>query len=176
MSEVPLHEAPAPRSGFAGVLDRFVSGLAIMAGLLTAVMMAVTVIDVVGRNAFNRPLFGAFETTELLMVTIVFLALPFVTWRREHIAVTLIYAAFPARLQSFITGLGEIVAAIACGLLSWRAWLYAERLLGVGERTLELGVPRGLIPVGIALVLACAAILFALLALRSLLLGERAPT
>ena len=175
MSESPASSSPAPRRGWAGLLDRMVAGLAIAAGLLAAAMMAVTVVDVIGRNFFNRPLFGAFEMTELTMVSIVFLALPFVTWRRDHVTVTLFYARLPPRLQSLSTATGEIVAAMACAVLAWRAWLYSERLMGVGERTLELGVPRGFIPGGVAISLAFTALLFALLALRSLLLGERAP-
>ncbi len=169
--------APVPERGaFAAALDRLTNACALLAGLLTSVMMIVTVADVVGRGVLNRPFYGAFEATELLMVAVVFLALPSVTWRREHIAVTLFYERMPVRLQSLSTALAEAVAAVACGLLSWRAWLYGERLLNVGERTLELGVPRGDVPVGVAVVLAATAVLFGLLALRSLLHGERAPT
>jgi hypothetical protein len=68
------------------------------------------------------------------------------------------------------------VAAAVCGVLSWRAWLYGERLLGAGERTLELGVPRGYVPAGVAIVLGLVALTFLLLAFRALLLGERTPT
>jgi TRAP-type C4-dicarboxylate transport system permease small subunit len=164
------------RPGALGLVDRPVLALAVLAGFLAAAMMLLTVIDVAGRNLLNQPLLGAFEATELLMAAIVFLALPLVTWRREHVTVTLLYERLPARTQSVLPALGELVAAAVCGVLSWRAWLYGERLLGAGERTLELGVPRGYVPAGVAIVLGLVALTFLLLAFRALLLGERTPT
>ena len=175
MSDVPLSDAAPRYRGAAGLLDRTVTALATMAGVLAAVMMLVTVTDVVGRGAFNRPLIGAFEAIELLMAAIVFLALPLVTWRREHVTVTLFYERLPPRAQSISTAVSETVAAIVCGLLSWRAWAYGERLINVGERTLELGVPRGYVPLGVSIVLAVVGAIFLLLAVRALTLGERAP-
>lgn len=165
---------PPVRAGAIGIVDRLIFGLGVAAGLLAASMMAVTVTDVVGRNVFNAPLFGAFELTELSMVAIVFLALPFVTWTREHLVVTIFYSRFPAPLQTAVTALGELVFAVLCGLIAWRAWLYADRLFRVRETTLELAMPRGYIPAGVAIALALTALLFLLLALRTVLRGERA--
>ena len=138
-------------------------------------MMAVTVTDVVGRTLFNRPLYGAFEMIELSMVAIVFAALPFVTWTRSHLSVTVVYGAFPPRVQSIMTGISELVFASVCLLLAWRAWLYGQRLFSARETTLELAIPRGYIPSGVAVVLTLTACLFVLLALRSFARGERAP-
>jgi TRAP-type C4-dicarboxylate transport system permease small subunit len=153
-----------------------VLGLALASGLIAGSMMLLTVVDVIGRNAFNRPLIGAFEATELGMAAVVFLALPFVTWRREQITVTLFYERASPWAQSLSTAASELIAAIICGLLAWRAWLYGERLLDVGERTMELAVPRGLVPTGVALVLMLTAFLLVVLAVRSALFGERAQT
>lgn len=174
MTEIESRE-PAPRRGFPGLLDRATRLLALVSGVLAGTMMMITVIDVGGRTFFNKPLIGAFELTELLMACIVFLALPAVTWGRDHVTVTVGYEHFSPRAQSLTTAAGEIVAAITCFILSWRAWLYGERLLNVGERTLELGVPRGLVPSGVAVILVVLGILFTLLAFRALFLGERAP-
>ena len=40
------------------------------------VMMVVTTIDVIGRDVFNLPLFGAFEMTEILMGLVIFAGMP----------------------------------------------------------------------------------------------------
>jgi TRAP-type transport system small permease protein len=174
VSEVPLSDAAPPRRGALGLLDRALAALATLAGLLAALMMLVTVTDVIGRGLLNKPLVGAFETIELLMAAIVFLALPFVTWRREHVNVTLFYERMPPRARSLSTALSEIVAAIVCGLLAWRAWLYGERLIEVGERTMELGIPRGYVPIAVSIILALSGLIFLLLAFRALFRGERA--
>ncbi len=67
---------------------RSVLGVAVAVFLFA--LMAVTVIDVVGRYFFARPLVGAFELTELLLSVVISLALPLVTLDRTHIAVDLI--------------------------------------------------------------------------------------
>ena len=62
--------------------------LAWIAGLLAAIMMSATTLDVAGRYFLNAPLYGAFEITEITMGLIVFTALPLAVMRREMITVT----------------------------------------------------------------------------------------
>ena len=47
-------------------------------------MMLLTVVDVVGRYVFNRPVRGAFEVTELMLVVLIFAGLPLVSYGDEH--------------------------------------------------------------------------------------------
>ncbi|MDW8469595.1 MAG: TRAP transporter small permease subunit [Burkholderiales bacterium] len=49
-------------------------------------MMALTCVDVVGRYLLTRPVPGALEIIEILVAATVFLALPLVTLREEHVA------------------------------------------------------------------------------------------
>ena len=70
--------------------------MAIMAFARTAVrwlvaaalflMMAITVLDVIGRYLINRPFPGSAELIQYMMVAFIFLALPVVTLRNEHIS------------------------------------------------------------------------------------------
>jgi TRAP-type C4-dicarboxylate transport system permease small subunit len=132
-------------------------------------MMLVTVADVGGRFLFNRPLHGAFEATEVMMGLIVFLALPLATRRREHITVTLLEPYLPEWLKRGAALLFGLVCAAVCGLLAWRLGLHGERLLRVGEVTLELRIPRGGIATAMSWLMwaACAAFLLdAVAALR----------
>ena len=121
--------------------------------------MVVTVVDVGGRFLVNRPLHGAFEATEVMMGLIVFLALPLATRRREHIAVTLLDPYLPEWLKRAAALLFGLVCAAVCGLLAWRLGLHGERLLNVGEVTLELRIPRGGIAIAMSWLMwvACAA-------------------
>lgn len=123
--------------------DRLFAALGIAAGLLAAAMMLVTTVDVGGRFFLNRPLHGAFEATEVMMGLLVFLALPLATRRREHITVTMFDHLMPEWLKRGAGLLFGLACAAICGLLAWRVGLYGERLLRVGEVTLELGIPRG---------------------------------
>lgn len=68
-------------------LDR---SLTVMSAAPLFALMCVTVIDVVGRYVFGRPLVGGFELTEMLLAIAVFASLPLVELREEHIAIDLL--------------------------------------------------------------------------------------
>ena len=57
---------------------------------LVFVMMILTFVDVVGRQAFNYPVPAGFEITELLMGYTVYLGLPLVCARQEHITINVL--------------------------------------------------------------------------------------
>jgi TRAP-type C4-dicarboxylate transport system permease small subunit len=131
-------------------------------------MMLVTVVDVGGRFLFNHPLHGAFEATEVMMGMIVFLALPLTTRRREHITVTLLEPYLPEWLRRCAALLFGLVCAAVCGLLAWRLGLHGERLLNVGEVTLELRIPRGGIATAMSWLMWVACVAFVLDAVAGL--------
>lgn len=142
--------------------------LGVAAGLLAGTMMLVTTADVAGRFFLNRPLHGAFEATEVMMGLLIFLALPLTTRRREHITVTMfdhLLAEWVKRAAGLVFGL---VCAGVCALLAWRLGLYGERLLRVGEVTLELRIPRGGIATAMSWLLWVAAVAFVLDGLAAL--------
>ena len=148
--------------------DRLFLGFALAAGVLAGAMMCITVLDVGGRFLFNRPLHGAFEATEVMMGLIVFLALPLATRRREHIVVTLLDPYLPEWLKRGAALVFGLVCAAVCGLLAWRLGLHGERLLNVGEITLELRIPRGGIATAMSWLMWLASVAFLLDALAAL--------
>ncbi|MEM8551245.1 MAG: TRAP transporter small permease [Pseudomonadota bacterium] len=145
--------------------------LAVVAGLMAAVMMASTTMDVAGRYFFNSPLFGAFEVTEITMGLIVFAALPLAVVRREMIVVSVISDHYPAILRRIVEGVGLLIGAGLFGFMAWRLWVYGERLWRFGEVTLELRVPKGLIVQAMS-VLAAVAALACIVAIIALLRGR----
>ena len=58
--------------------------LGVAASAILLVMMLLTFLDVVLRYLFNRPMAGAFEVTELLLLVLIFAGLPLVTYADEH--------------------------------------------------------------------------------------------
>ena len=58
--------------------------LGVAAAAILFAMMVLTTVDVVARYVFNRPLRGAFEITELLLVVLIFAGLPLVSLAGEH--------------------------------------------------------------------------------------------
>lgn len=138
-------------------VDRWFAGVA---GVITFAMMVLTTFDVIGRYVFNAPIFGAFEFTEIFMGGIVFFALAATTTGREHIVVTIVYGALPHMVQRILTVFADLVGAALMALFCWRMWGYSERLYSSGETTLELGIAKGHVSLGICILSGVAALAF----------------
>jgi TRAP-type C4-dicarboxylate transport system permease small subunit len=104
-------------------------------------MMAITVVDVVGRYLFNAPLHGAFELTEVMMGVLVFAVLPLVTAADDHITIGLLEAVFrgPARRAKEVLVTAVSTAFVAT--VAWRVWIEAGRMAEYEDRTAFLGLP-----------------------------------
>ena len=64
--------------------ERRVEGLlGVAASLILLAMMLLTFVDVVARYVLNRPVRGAFEVTELLLLVLIFAGLPLVSFTNE---------------------------------------------------------------------------------------------
>ena len=118
-----------------------VRGLEILSGLLLLALMAVTVIDVVGRYLLDRPLPGAFETTELLLGALVFAALPLVGRAGGHVEVDLLDARLPARARRALAWAGAAVSALVLGVFAWRLAVLGVHQAEDGARSISLGIP-----------------------------------
>lgn len=125
--------------------------LASLAGSMILMMMAVTTMDVVGRYFFGRPLFGAYEITEILMGLVIFAGMPLTTAAREHITVNFLEKTLSRRQRCLQAALGDLICAMVAAVMAWRVFARGTGLIEAHEVTLELGVGRG----WIALAMAC---------------------
>jgi TRAP-type C4-dicarboxylate transport system permease small subunit len=148
-----------------------------LGGAMILTMMVVTTVDVVGRYFFAKPLWGGFETTEILMGLVVFAGMPMATARREHITIDLFDAMLSWRMRCWQAALGDLVCAAIAAALCWRIWMRGQQLVAVGETTMQLGIPRGYVALAMSALMLVAALVFvaaALVALRAALSGRRA--
>lgn len=112
-----------------------------VASLLLFLLMMLTFADVVGRNALHKPISGSGELTELSLFVIIFLMLPQVTVRHQHIVINL--------LDKWIGPLGSLLqrllnAVLGAGMfaiIGWQLWNMAERAGGYGETLPTLQLP-----------------------------------
>jgi TRAP-type C4-dicarboxylate transport system permease small subunit len=106
-------------------------------------MMTLTFVDVVLRYVFNRPLRGAFEVTELMLLVLIFAGLPLVTHANEHVTMDLIDRWLSPRLRNALRRLTEAVSALLMFLLTWLMWIKATRIAGYGDTTDVLRIAVG---------------------------------
>ena len=147
------------------LIDRFFWGLAVIAGVLAGGMMVLTFSDVLARYLFNSPIRGAFEITEMLMGVVVFGALPLVTMRRQHVVDSILFDKLPLAVRRVLAVGFDLLGATVCAVMAWRMWLYGERLSRFGEVTLELRISKGMVCMGMAVLVAFAALAFLLAAI-----------
>lgn len=99
-----------------------------LVALALLAMMVITCFDVVGRYVISRPVPGATELVQYLLVTTIFIALPVVTWRNEHISITLIdslLGSVAGRIQRFMVA---STAALVVAVLCQRFWQHGQML------------------------------------------------
>jgi len=144
-----------------------------VAGATLFAMMLLTTTDVSGRYFFNSPILGTVELTQLMLAALVFLSLPVVCWRQEHISVDLLDAIFPARLVWVREVLVNLLLTVALWLMAQRVWALAERAFQWGDVTEFLRIPRGYLIGLIAIMLALSALLTLARAVLYLLEGVK---
>ncbi|MDH3232924.1 MAG: TRAP transporter small permease [Alphaproteobacteria bacterium] len=98
------------------------------AGIVLFALMAVTMVDVVGRYVFSAPLPGGNEIVQILMAAIIYAALPSVCRQEAHITVDLLDGLTPRRVVPFRQMVMNAVGAAVMGTICWCLWLLAERL------------------------------------------------
>lgn len=118
--------------------EKCLAGLSAMALLL---MMAVVLVDVVGRSLFNAPLSSGTELTEMLMVIMTFTAFPVLAYRQRNIIVDLLDLLQSPALRKVQLVLAGLAGAAVFGLTARQLALFAQRAVGNGETTAELQFP-----------------------------------
>lgn len=134
--------------------------LSLAAGGMVGLLMFLVFVDVVGRYVFSKPIFGAYELVEVLMGCLIFAGLPLVSRAQQHISVDFVSTFLPARLRAVQGIFVNLLCALTAMVISWRIWMYGERLSRVNETTMELQIPRGIIAQSMAVMLALTALAF----------------
>lgn len=146
--------------------DLFLGSVA--AAILFA-MMLVTAVDVIGRYFFNSPLQGSYELTQLLMLSLVFAALPSVTRRTEHITVGLFENAFTGWMRNARDMVIAFAVAVCSVYLAWRLYVLAGRFDAFGDTTATSRVPIAPFAYGGALSMILCAVASLVLTVEALL-------
>src|SRR5262245_59135927 len=131
----------SPQSSEAGAwLDR---ALGFSAAVLLFGLMMLTTADVIGRYIFNWPLRGAFEITELLLLTLIFAGLPLASRADEHVTLDFIDMILTARGRLLLRRIVDFFCGLLILGLAYRVWIKAGKIAGYGDTTEVLRIPVG---------------------------------
>ena len=137
-------------------LDR---ALGAAAAVLLFCLMILTTADVIGRYIFNWPLRGAFELTELLLLTLIFAGLPLASRADEHVTLDFIDMALSDKGRLLVRWLADLVCGLLFLGLAWRVGIKAGKIASYGDTTEVLRVPVGPFVYFMAVMVAIAGIL-----------------
>jgi len=106
-------------------------------------MMCLTFADVVARYLFNRPIRGAFEVTELMLLVLIFAGLPLVSHADEHVTMDFIDRMLPARAVLALQRLVHAIVGALFFFLAWQMSIKAGRISEYGDTTDVLRIVVG---------------------------------
>lgn len=122
-------------------------------GALFAIM-ALTFFDVNGRKLLDHSIPGSLELTELLMVVVIFAAMPLVSQRGEHVVFDSLDSVWPEvvlRAQRVVVQLLCATAMLALGYLMWKT---GAQFAINGDTTAQLGISKAPFIYGMAVLCA----------------------
>jgi TRAP-type C4-dicarboxylate transport system permease small subunit len=160
------------------MFDRFLRALALGAGAALVGLLALVLFDVVMRYALRLPFLGAYEMSELLMILIVFLALPYCGATGGHVAVDVLAPLLDRSALRWLNALLHLAGAVLMAIIAWQAMLYAMGSMARGEATNMLRIakyPFELVAAASALVFAVVLLVQAWQALRPSRQSETRP-
>ncbi|MEO4001434.1 TRAP transporter small permease [Mesorhizobium sp. CAU 1732] len=114
---------------------------ALLCGSLLIALTFVTVVDVFGRYLLLRPLPGAPEYTELLLMAIIFTGLPAVCLDDGHVSVDLFTSKFTGWLAAVQLASARLAVSVVLAIVAWQLWEHAVRLATYNEVTVFLRMP-----------------------------------
>ena len=105
-------------------------------------MVGLTVADVVLRSLFAAPIRGMLELIELGLACTVFIALPAVFLRREHLVVDVADHVLGPRVVRVLDLAGALVSLGVLAVMAWQMAPLARAMHEFGDVTSDLSIPR----------------------------------
>jgi TRAP-type C4-dicarboxylate transport system permease small subunit len=147
---------------FLDTVCSLISGIALFA------IMVLTFFDVTGRKLLDNSITGSLELTELLMVVVIFGALPLVSRKGEHVVFDSLDSFWPKGFVKFQKSLVNLLCSIAMLALGWLMLSTGIDFASFGETTAQLKISKAPFIMGMGLMCALAGIVHLILVFRPL--------
>ena len=117
--------------------------MAIIAAVVLAIMMLLTVADVSGRYFANHPVKGTYELIGLLLICAATWGLAYCQIQRGHIRVTVLFEHFSPRVRAVLNSLFYLGGLGGFSLICWQMLVMAKKylFLPTGGLTETLHIP-----------------------------------
>jgi TRAP-type C4-dicarboxylate transport system permease small subunit len=113
-----------------------------LSGLALFVIMVLTFLDVSGRKVLSHSITGSLELTELLMVVVIFGALPLVSLKGEHVVFDSIDGVLPRGVRKIQHALIHLTCTALLMGLAYLMWQTGSDIAATGETTAQLRITK----------------------------------
>lgn len=112
-----------------------------LAAAALVVMMGVTVVDVAMRAIFNRPMRGAFDMVEAMLLVFVFHGMSASFLQRSNIVIDLVDNWLSERIVRLLIRIADTLTVITLLVFAWAMLTPAMQAYAYGDLKLELRLP-----------------------------------
>lgn len=141
MSDHAVREDDSTLSRLDQGLHRIERWLNLAAGILVLFIVLFSVINIVGRGAFNRPFNAYFDLMGQSVPLIAFFGLAFCQRVGGHIRMDLFIGQIKGRLLWVIEAILTLLMMLTIAALSWGAWSHTVRAWTKGDSTEDINMP-----------------------------------
>lgn len=163
-SATPAEPAPRPVRWISVVLE-------LIGGVGLFLLMMLTVSDALLRSFANRPILGAADTIQVLLVVVVAISIPLCIAAGRAIAIEFAVNLLAEGPRQMLLRLTSLTCAIVLAYLSWRCFVNAGEAAMFGETTMLLQIPFGPFYTVLAIAFGISAALFLYQAVRGKVLS-----
>ncbi len=154
-------------------MNKFLDQLcSLISGFALFAIMVLTFLDVTGRKLLDHSIAGSLELTELLMVVVIFGALPLVSRKAEHVVFDSLDSFWPKAFVQFQKALVNFLCSIALLALGWLMISTGIDFAAYGETTAQLKISKAPFIMGMGFMCALAGIVHLILVFNPLGEGE----
>jgi TRAP-type C4-dicarboxylate transport system permease small subunit len=105
-------------------VNRLSIWMGIVAGYSAALMAGIVTYDVVMRFYFRKPTMWVLETSEILLIIIIFCGAAYCLFRDGHVHIDLITSRFPRKMRDLSQLINGTLSFLFCLVLTWSAWRF----------------------------------------------------
>jgi TRAP-type transport system small permease protein len=128
------------KSGVETALNKVCLWASRVAGVILMFLVLVLVVDVFGRFV-GYPILGSYEIVQYGFALVVCLSVAYAGVQGAHIAIDLLFNAFPERMQRVLSMVSEVLSMAILALIVWRLCASGLEAYAISERSSTLNIP-----------------------------------
>ena len=152
------------------LIDRMMTALLVLLGLMLLMLMALGLYNIVSRYLFSKAILWADEISIFGIIAMTWLGVIVSSWRGTEIRMSIFADMLPARFRRWLDMAQEALIAGLTLWLAWLSWGYVSRLFAFGMKSDAAGLPVWMVHITVTIGLAGAGMI-AILRLLHLVRG-----